>query len=59
MATQYHFLVSCKKATDTAWTMEMQTDSGEVPMSIVHPDSETDEVLTTNPITRTIAEVKL
>ena len=58
MATQYHFLVSCKKVTDTEWTMEMQTDSGEVPMSIVHPDSETDEVLTTNPITRTITEVK-
>ena len=39
--------------------MEMQADSGEVPMSIVHPDLETDEVLTTNPITRTIAEVKV
>lgn len=59
MATQYHFLVSCKKITDTEWTMEMQADSGEVPMSIVHPDSETDEVLTTNPITRTIAEVRV
>ena len=59
MATQYHFLVSCKKVTDTAWTIEMQADSGEVPMSIVHPDSETDEILTTNPITRTIAEVKI
>lgn len=59
MATQYHFLVSCKKITDTEWTIEMQADSGEVPMSIVHPDSETDEVLTTNPITRTIAEVKV
>ena len=59
MATQYHFLVSCRKITDTEWTMEMQADSGEVPMSIVHPDSETDEVLTTNPITRTIAEVKV
>ena len=59
MATQYHFLVSCKKVTDTEWTIEMQADSGEVPMSIVHPDSETDEVLTTNPITRTIAEVKV
>ena len=59
MATRYHFLVSCKKIADTEWTMEMQADSGEVPMSIVHPDSETDEVLTTNPITRTIAEVKV
>ena len=59
MATHYYFLVSCKKVTDTEWMMEMQTDSGEVPMSIVHPDSETDEVLTTNPITRTIAEVKI
>ncbi len=59
MATQYRFLVSCKKVTYTEWTMEMQADSGEVPMSIVHPDSETDEVLTTNPITRTIAEVKV
>ena len=59
MATQYYFLVSCKKITDTEWTMEMQADSGEVPMSIVHPDLETDEVLTTNPITRTIAEVKV
>ena len=39
--------------------MEMQADSGEVPMSIVHPDSEAAEVLTTNPITRTIAEVKV
>ena len=59
MATQYHFLVSCKKITDTEWTMEMQADSGEVPMSIVQPDSETDKVLTTDPITRTIAEVKI
>ena len=59
MATQYYFLVSCKKITDTEWTMGMQADGGEVPMSIVHPDSETDEVLTTNPITRTIAEVKV
>ena len=39
--------------------MEMQADSSEVPMSVVHPDSETDEVLTTDPITRTIAEVKI
>ena len=59
MATQYHFLVSCKKVADTEWTMEMQAESGEVPMSIVRPDSETDEVLTTNPITRTIAQVKV
>ena len=59
MATHYHFLVSCKKITDTEWTMEMQADSSEVPMSVVHPDSETDEVLTTDPITRTIAEVKI
>ena len=59
MATQYHFLVSCKKISDTEWTMETQAESGNVPMSIVHPDSETDEVLTTNPITRTIAEVKV
>ena len=59
MATQYHFLVSCKKITDTEWTMEMQADSGEVPMSIVQPDSETDKVLTTDPITQTIAEVKV
>ena len=59
MATQHHFLVSCKKVTDRKWTMEMQADSGEVPMSIVHPDSETDEILTTNSITQTIAEVKV
>ena len=59
MATQYHFLVSCKKITDTQWTMEMQADSGEVPMSIVHPDSEAGGILTTNPITRTIVEVKI
>ena len=59
MATQYHFLVSCKKITDTEWTMEMQADSGEVPMSVVHPDSETNEVLTANPITQTIAEAKV
>ena len=59
MATQYHYLVSCKKVTDTEWTMEMQADSSEVPMSIVHPDSETDEVLTANPITQTIAEAKV
>ena len=59
MATQYHFVISCKKITDTEWTMEMQADSGDVPMSIVHPDSETDEVLTTNPITQTIAEAKI
>ena len=59
MATQYHFLVSCKKLTDREWTMEMQAHSGDVPMSIVHPDSETDEILTTNSITRTIAEVKV
>ena len=59
MATQYHFVVSCKKITDTEWTMEMQADSGDVPMSIVHPDSETDGVLTTNPITQTIAEAKV
>lgn len=61
MATQHHFLVSCKKITDTEWTMEMQAeaDNGEVPMAIVHPDSETGGILTTNPITRTIAEVKI
>ena len=61
MATQYHFLVSCKKIADTEWTMEIQAeaDNGEVPMAIVHPDSETDGILTTNPITRTIAEVKI
>ena len=59
MATQYHFLVSCKKVTDAEWMIEMQADSREVPMSIVHPDSETDEVLTTNSITRTIAEVRV
>ena len=59
MATHYHFLVACKKITDTEWTMEMQADSSEVPMSVVHPGSETDEVLTTDPITRTIAEVKI
>ena len=59
MATQYHFLVSCKKITDTEWTMEMQADSGEVPMSVVHPDSETDGLLTVNPITQTIAEAKM
>ena len=59
MATHYHFLVACKKITDTEWTMEMQADSSEVPMLVVHPDSETDEVLTTDPITRTIAEVKI
>ncbi len=55
MATQYHFLVSCKKITDTEWTMEMQADSGEIPMSIAQPDSDTDAVLTANPITQTIA----
>ena len=59
MATQYHFIVSCKKITETEWTMEMQADSGEVPMSVVQPDAETDRVLTTNPITQTIAEVKI
>ena len=59
MATHYHFLVSCKKITDTEWTMEMQADSGEVPMSIVHPDSETDGVLTANPITQKIAEARI
>ncbi len=61
MATQYHFLVSCKKIADTEWTMEIQAeaDNGEVPMAIVHPDSETDGILTTNPITRTIAEVRI
>ena len=59
MATQYHFLVSCKKITDTEWTMEMQSDSGKVPMSVVHPDSETDGVLTANPITQTIAEARI
>ena len=61
MATQHHFLVSCKKITDREWTMEMQAeaDNSEVPMTIVHPDSETGGVLTTNPITRTIAEVKI
>ena len=61
MATQYHFLVSCKKITDTEWTMEMQAeaDNSEVPMAIVHPDSEAGGILTTNPITRTIAEVKI
>ena len=59
MATQYHFLVSCKKITDTEWTMETQADNGDVPMAIVHPDSETAGVLTTDPITRTIAEVKI
>ena len=59
MATQYHFLVSCKKITGTEWTMEMQADSGEIPMSIVHPDSETDGVLTANPITQTIAEARI
>ena len=37
----------------------MQADSGEVPMSIVHPDSETDGVLTANPITQTIEEAKI
>lgn len=59
MATQYHFLVSCKKITDTEWTMDTQAANGDVPMAIVHPDSETDGVLTTDPITQTIAEVKI
>ena len=59
MATQYHFLVCCKKIAETEWTLEMQADSGEVPMSIVHPDSETDRVLTANPITQTIAEARI
>ena len=59
MATQYHFLVSCKKITDMEWTMETQADNGDVPMAIVHPDAETDGVLTTDPITQTIAEVKI
>ena len=39
--------------------MEMRADSGDVPMSIVHPDSETDGVLTANPITQTITETKI
>lgn len=59
MATQYNFIVSCQKITDTEWTMEMRADSGDVPMSIVHPDSETDGVLTANPITQTITEAKI
>ncbi len=59
MATQYHFVVSCKRITDTEWTMEMQANSGDVPMSIVHPASGTDGVLTANSITETIAEVKI
>ena len=59
MATQYHFLVSCKKITDSEWTMEMQADSEDIPMSIVHPESEVDGVLTANPITQTIAEARI
>lgn len=58
MATQYHFLVSCKKTTDTAWTLEMRADGGEIPMSVVQPDSGADGVLTTDPIAQTITEVK-
>ena len=39
--------------------MQAEADNSEVPMAIVHPDSETGGILTTNPITRTIAEVKI
>ena len=59
MATQYHFLVTCKKMRDTEWTIEMRADSDEVPMSVVHPGSETDKVLTANPITQTATEAKI
>ena len=59
MATQYHFLTSCKKITDTEWIMEIQADSEEIPMSIVYPDSEADEVLAVDPIIKKIADVKI
>jgi hypothetical protein len=38
--------------------MEMRSDGGEIPMSVVQPDSTGDGVLTTNPIAQTIAESK-
>jgi len=56
MAIQYHFLVSCKRVTETEWLMEMQAENEEVPLSVTQPNSTRDGVLTTEPILQAIAD---
>ena len=56
MTVQYHFTVSCKKITETKWIVQMQSTGREVPMPIVQPESNTDSVLTTDPIVQEITD---
>ena len=56
MAIRYHFVVSCKRVSETKWIFKIQSDTGDIPMSIVEPMSKVDGVLAANPIVREVAD---
>ena len=56
MAIRYHFIVSCKRAAETKWIFKIQSDTGDIPMSIVEPMSKADGVLAADPIVREVAD---
>ena len=56
MAIRYQFIVSCKRAAETKWIFKIQSDTGEIPMSIVEPMSKADGVLAADPIVREVAD---
>ena len=68
MAIRYHFSMSCKRIEDVGWTISMKADQGEIPMSIVQPESDsepqfeamkTSNTLTTEPITQQISDTAI
>lgn len=56
MAIRYQFIVSCKRAAETKWIFKIQSDTGDIPMSIVEPMSKGDGVLAAEPIVREVAD---
>lgn len=56
MAIRYQFIVSCKRAAETKWLFKIQSDTGDIPMSIVEPMSKGDGVLAAEPIVREVAD---
>ncbi len=56
MATRYHFIVSCMRVSAKKWIFKIQSDTGDIPMSIVEPMSKVDGVLAADPIVREVAD---
>ena len=59
MAIRYQFFVSCKRASETTWRMELKAEHGDVPLSIVQPDTRETGIVTTEPIVQEVTDSNL